>query len=111
VAERDYTARDRLAWWAKVLTMASIIAGAALAGAAWVTTRASTDDIARLEAGKEDKANAQRERGRLESTLSRQESVLGNVRDNLIILMQSRRLAPAPLPPALPSVGAQQGQP
>lgn len=105
-ADRDWTPNQRRAFWVKLISMTIPLAGAmttcALAGGKWVYTRASTDAIAKLDATKEDKQIATSERRRIETKVDGQTQLIGNVRDNLIILMERQRAQPKPLPPALP---------
>lgn len=99
----------KLHWWVLLLTLASLLAGAALGLGKWVYTRASTDEVAAVsakivsvEAIKEDKTNATTERAKLDAKIDEQSQVLGNVRDNLIVIMERQRLQPVPLPDPLP---------
>ena len=102
MAERDWNWRDRLGFWVKVLSMSIAIATAmstcALVTGKWAYTRASVDDIEALDRTKEDKINATAERTKIEVKLNTQTQVLGNVRDNLILMMDRQNITTKPLP-------------
>lgn len=98
----DWNSRQKLAFWVRLIGVAIPLAfGMATAGISigkWFWTRASTRDIAALEERKEDKAHAAEQRRRIMTRIDIMQPVLGNVRDNLLILMDRQRAKPKPLP-------------
>ena len=96
-----FSMSERAFWWIRFWTAVVVVAGMALAGAQWGLTRVSQEDLDELDARKEDRISAKEARGRIEHRIDQQTQVVGNVRDNLIILMERNRLQPKPLPDAL----------
>ena len=95
---QSFSARDRLFWWIKMLgvaiPLAIAIAGSTLAFGRWAYTRASMADIEMLDRKKKDKIEAEIERRTIEERVEHSAKVLGNVRDNLILLMERNRVQP-----------------
>lgn len=96
-----YNMSERAFWWIRFWTAVIVVAGMALAGVQWGLTRASMDDIAALDRRKENREDAKAERAKIEKRIDQQTNVVGNVRDNLIIMMERQRLQPKPLPQIL----------
>ena len=98
--DKGFSLSERTFWWVRFWTAVIVVAGMGLAGARWGLTRASLDDVAL----KEDKTFAAEQRSKIEAKVDAQGSVIGNVRDNLIVIMSRQGLQPVPLPDPLPKV-------
>lgn len=115
---REWSSKQRLLWWVKLIALSipigTALSAGAIASGKWALTRASTDDVdaaartaietahqveARLEAKKEDKDHSLAEVRRVESKVDSSAAVISNVRDNLIIIMGRQGLEPKPIPP------------
>ena len=89
-----YTFLQKMGWWAKVLTIASLLSGFSLYVGKWIYTRASTDEVAK----KLDVQDYKEEHGKLERKVDQTQNTVGNVRDNLLLLMGAQKIVPVPMP-------------
>jgi hypothetical protein len=99
---REWRPVERTAWWIKLLVASLALASSALIGGKWIYTRASIEDVAALDQKKEDRTDNRIDHARIEGRVDASAQVLGNVRDNLIILMERSGAKPAPLEPTRP---------
>lgn len=109
----EFSMSERTFWWLRFLMAVVAVSGMALAGAKWGVTRASIEDIEAtkvsirtLDSLKMDKIEAMEAHRELDTKVHEHAQVLGNVRDNLLIMMERQRLQPKPLPDALPAYRA-----
>lgn len=93
MVKRDWNDRRRVGWWVKILSLSAMLTASALGLGKWIYTRASIDDIAILEAKKQDRTEAAKQDRRLDNI----QSTVGNVRDNVILLLDRQRIKPVKL--------------
>ena len=93
-----YDIGERIFWWARFWVAVLAVAGFGLAVGQWVMTRASVDYVDNAIIPLETKLNVEK----IDQKIEGQQRVLGNVRDNLIILMDRQKAIPKPLPNPLP---------
>ena len=103
---KPFDMSERLFWWVRFLGAVLLVSGFALGVGKWVYTRASVDEVAAVKqhvdaevAKREPITHAREVEQRIEQQMATQRQVLGNVRDNLIILMDRQRVESKPLPP------------
>lgn len=93
----EWSARRRVLWRVQFAGGVLAIAAVLLTGSYYLWSRASVDDVKKLDEKKADKTEIQRLDGRVDSL----GALTGNVRDNLIILMSKQGAKPVSLPPAV----------
>lgn len=96
--DRDWPKTQRMSWWIKTVGIAAAMATTSLAVHKWILTRASVEYVDQRIETLEPRANARSVESRLEKKIDAHSEVLGNVRDNLIILMDRQRIEPKPMP-------------
>lgn len=96
---REWTLRNKVAWWlgfpAAVMATSALVLGLGK----WIYSRASVEYVDQRVETREPRDNARAVEARIEKQVEKQDVVLNNVRDNLLLLMDRSRVEPKPMPP------------
>jgi len=102
VTGKQYNMSEKLFWWIRFWSAVLVVAGFAIAVGKWAFSRASVEYVDRSISTRETIENVQKVDRKIEA----QQKVLGNVRDNIIILMDRQQVKPKPLPVEIGTVDA-----
>ena len=88
IKRKPYDMGERLFWWIRFWMAVLAVAGFGLAVGRWALTRASVEYVDQSVSTRETIENVKK----VDEKIDDQQKVLGNVRDNLIILMDRQRI-------------------